>query len=203
MDANNTLTRFVSSVLGGAESNLTGIGDIVINLAEDLSKTLDVIFYVSAALGIYLFVLTFVHIKKRKSNPNSRVDGFSVGLKLISSALMGQLASFVYNLSQSFSDMANPMYPNSYVAKAREVQGSDPMFAMVLGVLAIFTLLGWIYALKSLYMFYFAGNKEDVEQHLMKAFYTCLGSIIIVNASFFAMSFVDSATNGAVTSIGG
>lgn len=199
MNSENSLTQFVQSVIGTADSELTGIGTIIVNLAEDLSKLLNSLFYVSSALGLFLFVLAILDVKKIKK-ANSNVTAGGVLLKVVSSTLMGQLATFVYHASQSLSPMANPMYPDSYVAIAKS-QSNDPMNAMLFGVMAIITLLGWIYAFKCLYLFYTASNKDDKEGHILKAVNTGVGSILIVNIAFVLANAISSA-GGNITQIG-
>lgn len=200
MNTENSLTQFVKSIIGEADSELTGIGTIVVNLAEDLSKLLDSLFYVASALGLFLFVLAILDFKKIKK-ANSNVTAGGVMIKVVSSTLMGQLATFVFHASQSLSPMANPMYPDSYVAMAKSSQGNDPMYAMLFGVMAIITLLGWLYAFKCLYLFYTASNKDDKEGHILKAVNTGVGSILIVNIAFVLGNAISSA-GGNITQIG-
>lgn len=199
MNTENAFVQLLSKALEGTEAGAGGIGMIIVNLAEDISKFLPIAFFVSSVIGFFLFCSAIYEM--RKSKEERRKSSSSIALKFIACAGMGQVATWTHNLTKSLTLIASPMYPETYIAQARQVQSSDQFVAMLLGVFAIITFFGWMYSIKAWFILRSVPNKDDKEHQFMKAVNTALGSLILLNAGFFAMELAISAT-GKMVSLG-
>lgn len=182
----------------------SGIGErialFLVNFAEDLSLFYNAILYAGTLLGL-IFFLWFLNDVKQK-NVNSQQGKTSGGMlaKFIASCLMAQLAAYGNALSNSVMG-TDPMTPYSYLEKVQKGSGNE-WTDMLLSIMAIVTVLGWFYILKSLWLFGTLDGAQDREGQLRSAAYTALGSVIVLGIVSVIKSTAESG-GVVIESLGG
>lgn len=182
----NVLSSMSLDGVGGKVSNF------VVAFASDLAQLFTVLEYMAGLIGFFVFVWAFFDFKALRKANSPGVTGGGIAMKLIFASVMGTFMNFMKAASISFVGSADPTSPLSYIEKANSVQAVSPFTAMILAVLAIITLLGWFYGLKSVYLFATVNGRQDRQAHISQAAYMLVGSVIMVNLGLATIDFFKS-----------
>ena len=174
--------QFIDDISGKLSGDLgSRVATFIVNLAKDLSHFYWVIIFFSGLMGLLLFIWMLSDIKKKNAENGSgsqRTTG-GIAAKFLGSVILAQIVAFTNAASHSVLGQ-NAMTPFSYLEK---VQGSESSQwnDMLLGTMAIVTLISGFYICKGVYLFATLDNSNDREGQLYSAAYTILGAVVILN----------------------